>query len=218
MQHFCNITQGVYFSIIFNLLSQKMYHNNYENLIRNNREWAQDLSSKNPGFFPKLSAGQSPPFLFIGCSDSRSPLDTILKTQPGELCIHRNVANQISVTDMNLLVVLEYAIDVLKVSHVIVCGHYRCGGVQAAYDGTALGIVENWVAPIQDLYIQNKIELDSISDIEKRVDTLSELNVKKQVENLKKTFVYRRAFSKGYAPSLHGWVLDLKTGLIKELS
>jgi len=202
------------FSIYYEI---SMKYSSYQDLISNNKKWVSELLSKDPDFFTKLSVGQSPPFLFIGCSDSRKPLDTILKTKPGELFIHRNVANQVSLTDMNLLSVLEYALDSLKVSHVIVCGHYGCGGVQAAYEGNAVGIVENWVTPIRDIYLENKKMLDDISDKTQRLNILSELNVKQQVENLKKTSVFHRAIKRGDCPSLHAWVLDLKTGLIKEL-
>jgi len=146
------------------------------------------------------------------------PLDTYTSTEPGELFVHRNIANQVSLTDINFLSVLEYAVNVLKVKHIIVCGHYRCGGIAAAYHGKVKGLVGNWTNPIRDLVLDYNQELSSIADLDERLDKLSELNVIQQVENLFKTNIVQHALLKCQATfQIHGWVLDLKTGLIKEL-
>lgn len=194
-----------------------MHYHNYEDLIQNNTEWAEEKLEQDPTYFENLSKGQKPPFLFIGCSDSRMPLNNFTKTEPGELFIHRNVANQVSLTDMNLLSVLEYAVEALKVQHIVVCGHYFCGGVAAAYAGTATGVVESWVNPIRELYLQNRTEIDAIEKEEDRINKLSELNVIAQVKNICNTSVMHRAFKAGSPPKVHGWVLDIRSGLIKDL-
>ena len=159
------------------------YHS-YEDLIQKNGQWAADKLRKSPAYFDLLSEYQKPPFLFVGCSDSRMPIDTFTQTEPGELFIHRNIANQISLTDMNFLSVLEYAIEVLKVKHIIVCGHYNCGGVEAAYYNRARGLTENWVTQIKDIVREHAPELDAIADTELRLNRLSELNVVAQVRNI----------------------------------
>ena len=190
----------------------------YSQLIRNNQEWAAKKLQAEPGYFKHLSVRQEPNFLYIGCSDSRMPLDTYTSTEPGELFVHRNIANQVSLTDINLLSVLDYAINVLKVKHVIVCGHYDCGGVRAAYKHQATGLVGNWISPISDLAREHKAELDAIVDETQRLNRLSELNVLRQVDNLRKTHVIQRALQKCHADfQIHGWVLDLSTGQIIEL-
>ncbi|MFT2008135.1 carbonic anhydrase [Pontibacter sp. 13R65] len=194
-----------------------MHYHNYEDLLENNQEWAAEKLEQDPTYFEKLSQGQKPPFLFIGCSDSRMPLNNFTKTEPGELFIHRNVANQVSLTDMNLLSVLEYAVEALNVQHVVVCGHYFCGGVAAAYKGNATGVVESWVNPIREIYLQNRVEIDAIEKEEDRVNKLAELNVIAQVRNICNTSVMHRAFKTGSYPKLHGWVLDIRNGKIKEL-
>ncbi|MCC9167110.1 carbonic anhydrase [Pontibacter harenae] len=194
-----------------------MHYHNYDDLIKNNQEWVEEKLSVDPSYFENLAKGQKPPFLFIGCSDSRMPLTNFTKTEAGELFIHRNVANQVSLTDMNLLSVLEYAVEALKVEHVVVCGHYFCGGVAAAYAGTATGVVGSWVNPIREVYLQNREEIDSLPSEEERVNRLAELNVIAQVGNIYKTSVLQRAFKSAQVPEVHGWVLDIKSGRIKEL-
>ncbi len=190
----------------------------YSHLISNNRKWADSKKNANPDYFNTLSLRQQPNFLYIGCSDSRMPLDTYTSTEPGELFVHRNIANQVSITDINLLSVLDYAVNVLIVKHVIVCGHYDCGGIQAAYRGSATGLVGNWISPIRDLAREFKAELDSIANENHRMNRLSELNVIRQTENLMKTHVIQRALKNCSACfEIHAWVLDLSTGLIKEL-
>ncbi|WP_461489626.1 carbonic anhydrase [Pontibacter sp. HJ8] len=194
-----------------------MHYHSYEDLIKNNLTWAEEKLQQDPGYFQQLAAGQKPPFLFIGCSDSRMPLNSFTKTEPGELFIHRNVANQVSLTDMNLLAVLEYAVEALGVQHIVICGHYCCGGVEAAYRGTATGVVESWVNPIRELYLQNKQELDQIPNETERLNRLAEYNVLAQVRNICKTSVMHRAFKSGKYPKVHGWVLDIKSGHIIDL-
>ncbi len=190
----------------------------YSHLIANNLQWAERKKDANPNYFNQLSLRQQPNFLYIGCSDSRMPLDTFTNTEPGELFVHRNIANQVSITDINLLSVLDYAVNVLKVKHVIVCGHYDCGGIHAAYTGNAGGLVGNWISPIRDLAREHKAELDAISNEKQRMNRLSELNVINQVENLKKTHVVQQALQNcDRCFEIHAWVLDLSTGLIKEL-
>lgn len=190
----------------------------YQHLISNNKRWAALKKSAEPDYFKRLSLAQQPHFLYIGCSDSRMPLDTFTSTEPGELFVHRNIANQVSITDINFLSVLDYAVNVLKVKHIIVCGHYNCGGVTAAYKGQATGLVGNWISPIRDLAKENAKELDSIEDEYLRLNRLSELNVIRQVENLYKTHVVQRALQKCHSDfQIHAWVLDLATGHILEL-
>ncbi|MBS4057257.1 MAG: carbonic anhydrase [Bacteroidales bacterium] len=190
----------------------------YKDLINNNRLWASEKKEKEPNYFSRLSLAQRPPFLYIGCSDSRMPLDTYTNTEPGELFVHRNIANQVSLTDINFLSVLEYAVNVLKVQHIIVCGHYHCGGIAAAYHGKVKGLVGNWTNPIRDLVLNYNSELNAIEDLDKRLDLLSELNVIQQVENLYKTNIVQHALQKCHAGfQIHAWVLDISTGLIKEL-
>lgn len=190
----------------------------YFSLIENNKRWATNKHEADPEYFKKLSLGQQPNFLYIGCSDSRMPLDTFTQTEPGELFVHRNIANQVSITDINFLSVLDYAVNVLKVKHIIVCGHYNCGGVTAAYKGLAGGLVGNWISPIRDLAKSNQEELDLIEDETLRINRLTELNVLQQVQNLCKTHVVQQAVFNGNTNfQVHGWVLDLSSGLIKEL-
>lgn len=190
---------------------------NYEQLLANNRHWVDEKLATDPEYFHRLSKGQHPPFLYIGCSDSRLPIDLFTGAEPGRIFIHRNVANQVFLNDMNLLSVLEYSVKVLKVEHVIVCGHYGCGGVMAAYQGTTMNIVENWTMNIRDIAMEHKKELDAIDDLGLRLNRLSELNVIRQVRQLCKTSILHDAFSSGTYPKLHGWVLDISSGLINEL-
>lgn len=189
----------------------------YRQLLQNNKNWVNEKLSSDPDYFRSLAQGQNPPFLYIGCSDSRLPIDVFTGSQPGQIFIHRNVANQVFLNDMNLLTVLEFAIKTLQVKHVIICGHYGCGGVEAAYNGTTLNLVENWTMNIRDIAMENKKELDEISDMAARLNRLSELNVIRQLRQLCKTSVMHDAFKKNEYPRLHGWVLDIAHGKIKEL-
>ena len=191
---------------------------NYEDLIQNNARWASEKLAKNPDYFSTLVGNQSPPFLYIGCSDSRVPIDTYTQTEPGEMFIHRNIANQVSLTDMNFLSILEYSVDVLEVQHVIVCGHYDCGGIQGAYRNDLRGLKENWTTPIKDIIRQNRDELAGLADERERLDRLVELNVLAQVRHVFQVSTIERLIEQGgYYPQIHGWVLDIRHGLIHEM-
>lgn len=189
----------------------------YDQLLENNKKWVEEKMDENPEFFLKLSKGQKPPVLWIGCADSRVPANEIIGAMPGEVFVHRNVANMVIHTDMNMLSCLDYAVSILGVQHVIVCGHYNCGGVLAAMDDKQYGLVDNWIDHIKDVYRFNKVELDSIGDLQQRARRFVELNVIEQVHDLQKTAVIKSAWKKGTTPSLHGWVYDVANGLIKEL-
>lgn len=194
------------------------HYHSYEDLITKNLQWANAKLAQEPAYFEQMTTYQKPPFLFVGCSDSRVPIDTFTQTEPGELFIHRNIANQISQTDMNFLSVLEYAIEVLQVKHIIVCGHYNCGGVEAAYYNNAKGLTENWVTQIKDIARHNKEELDAISDVGARLDRLTEMNVTTQVKNIFKVSSLKRLIEQNaYYPTVHGWVLNIRQGLIQEI-
>lgn len=187
----------------------------YEKLLLENKAWATQKQQEDPDFFSRLLHVQSPEFLWIGCSDSRVPPNEITGTQPGEIFIHRNIANMVIHTDLNLLSVLEYAVNVLKVRHVIVCGHYGCGGVKAAMTRHSLGIINKWLRNIKDVYRFHQEEIDNIPNEDHRVNRLIELNVQEQVLNLAKTSIIQRAWKYEQQPYLHGWVYDLKDGIIK---
>jgi carbonic anhydrase len=187
----------------------------YEVLLKDNRAWAQEKVQADPDFFKRLSTLQTPEFLWIGCSDSRVPANEITGTQPGEIFVHRNIANLVIHTDVNLLSVLDYAVVHLKVKHVIVCGHYGCGGIKAAMSNTNYSQVLNmWLRNIKDVYRHNRGELDSISDGDLRADRLTELSVVEQVQRLAKTSIIQKAWKLRQGPDLHGWVYGLKDGLI----
>lgn len=187
----------------------------YEKLLLENKAWASEKLQDDPGFFDRLLHVQTPEFLWIGCSDSRVPPNEITGTEPGEIFIHRNIANMVVHTDLNMLSVLEYAVSVLKVKHVIVCGHYGCGGVKAALTQKSLGIINKWLRNIKDVYRFHKEELDNASNEDEKVNRLIELNVQEQVTNLAKTSIIQKAWKYEQRPHLHGWVYDLKDGIIK---
>lgn len=184
-------------------------------LLAQNQAWAASIRERDPEFFLKLSRQQSPEFLWIGCSDSRVPPDVITQTHPGEIFVHRNIANLVVQTDMNLLSVLQYAVEVLKVEHVIVCGHYGCGGVKTAMGNRQLGLIDNWLRQIKDTQNYYWKQLDPL-DEEQRFRRLVELNVIEQVYNLGKTNIIQNAWASERRPYLHGWVFDLATGRIKQ--
>lgn len=187
----------------------------YEKLLLENKAWAKEMVTNDPDFFNRLAKLQTPEFLWIGCSDSRVPANQITGTQPGEVFVHRNIANMVVNTDVNLLSVLDYAVNHLKVKNVIVCGHYGCGGVKAATTNSDLKPVLNmWLRNIKDVIRLHRDELNNIPDEEKRVDRLVELNVREQVMNLAKTSIIQRAWKEDRRPDLHGWVYGLKDGLI----
>lgn len=188
----------------------------YDKLLEDNKAWASDKVNADPEYFKRLSLLQAPEFLWIGCSDSRVPANEITNTQPGEIFVHRNVANLVIHTDVNLLSVLDYAVRVLKVKHIIVCGHYGCGGVKAAMTNHDFNYVLNmWLRNIKDVYRLYRDELEAIPDMEKREDRLVELNVQEQLVHLAKTSIVQRAWKKEQRPDLHGWVYGLKDGIIK---
>lgn len=187
----------------------------YNQLLLSNKVWASEKVSDDPDFFKRLADVQSPEFLWIGCSDSRVPANEITDTQPGEIFVHRNVANLVVNTDVNLLAVLDYAVNHLKVQHVIVCGHYGCGGVKAALTNNDLSAMLNvWLRNIKDVYRIHRTELDAITDMDKKTDRMVELNVQEQVFNLAKTAIIQRAWKTRQGPHLHGWVYGLKDGII----
>ncbi|MEY2587526.1 carbonate dehydratase [bacterium] len=189
----------------------------YERLLLENKAWAAERIEDDPDFFKRLKNIQTPDYLWIGCSDSRVPANEITGTQPGEIFVHRNIANMVVHTDLNLLSVLQYAVEVLKVKHVIVCGHYGCGGVQAAMTQKSLGIINKWLRNIKDVYRYHREEIDTIQDETERTNRLVELNVEEQVLNLAKTSIIQKAWKEHKGPDLHGWVYGLHNGLIKPL-
>lgn len=189
----------------------------YKKILDGNRKWVESKISQDPQYFEKLSHGQSPPLLWIGCSDSRVPANEVIGAQPGEVFVHRNIANMVVHSDMNMLSVLDYAVNVLKVKHVIVCGHYGCGGVKAAMGNDSIGLIDNWIRHIKDGYRLHKNYLDSITDEKERFDTFVEVNVKEQVLDLAKTSIVQGAWRNGQDLSLHGWVYGLNSGIVKDL-
>jgi carbonic anhydrase len=189
----------------------------YKKLIENNREWVAKKTAQDPDFFNRLSKGQQPPLLWIGCADSRVPANEIIGADPGEVFVHRNIANMVVHTDMNMLSVLDYAVNVLKVKHVIVCGHYGCGGVAAAMTNKHIGLIDNWIRHIKDVYRFHSEELNAIEDEGTRLNRFIELNVFEQVLDLAKTSIIQAAWERGQEVHLHGWVYDIKDGLVKDL-
>jgi len=189
----------------------------YKQLIDNNRNWVKQKLSQDPDFFKKLAQGQQPPVLWIGCADSRVPANEIIGAQPGEVFVHRNIANMVVPTDLNMLSVLDYAVNVLKVTHVIVCGHYGCGGVKAAMTNDSYGIIDNWIRHIKDVYRFHQDELERIQDEEERFNRFVELNVREQVYDLAKTAIVQKAWKNGQKLHVHGWVYGVGSGIIKDL-
>lgn len=189
----------------------------YSKIIENNKKWVEENLALDPDFFKKLSHTQSPPLLWIGCSDSRVPANEIIGAKPGEVFVHRNIANMVIHTDMNMLSVLDYSVNILKVKHIIVCGHYGCGGVKAAMGNASVGIIDNWIRHIKDSYKFGSNWLDSIENEKERFDQFVEWNIKQQVLNLAVTSIVQQAWSEGQELSVHGWVYGIETGLIKDL-
>lgn len=192
-------------------------HITYESLLQGNRSWVEEITGDNPDYFAELAAGQQPPVLWIGCSDSRVPANQVTNTRPGEIFVHRNIANVCVHTDMNLMSVLDYAVNVLKVKHVIISGHYGCGGVAAAMGNKQFGIIDNWLRHIKDVYRLHRNELDRIVDEELRAKRLVELNVIEQAYNICKTTIVQNAWKERSDLEVHGWVIDLQSGLIRDL-
>lgn len=189
----------------------------YKKILDNNKKWVENKLAVSPNYFKNLADGQNPPLLWIGCSDSRVPANEIIGAEPGEVFVHRNIANMVVHSDMNMLSVLDYAVNALKVKHVIVCGHYGCGGVKAAMGNSSIGIIDNWIRHIKDVYRFHQQELDAIIDEKKRFNTFVEINVKEQVLDLAKTSIVQNAWKNGQELSLHGWVYGLNDGYVTDL-
>ena len=189
----------------------------YEELLLQNKAWVEQKKQEQPDFFEKLAIVQTPKFLWIGCSDSRVPANEITGTEPGEIFEHRNIANMVVHTDMNMLSVLDYAVNVLHVEHVIVCGHYGCGGVKAAMGSKQFGVIDNWIRHIKDVYRMNQDELEGIFDPVEKERRFTELNVIEQVYDLSKTSIIQNTWKKYNRPYIHGWVYDIANGEIKDL-
>jgi carbonic anhydrase len=189
-----------------------------ERLFRNNSDWAERIRRQDPEFFVKLSAQQSPEFLWIGCSDSRVPANEIVGLLPGELFVHRNIANVVVHTDLNCLSVMQFAVDVLKVRHIIVCGHYGCSGVRAALRRDRVGLSDNWLRHVQDVRSQHRHLVDQAADEQQRVDRLCELNVIEQVSNVCQTTIVQDAWSRGQDLAVHGWIYGLDNGRLNDLN
>lgn len=187
-------------------------------LFANNRRWAADMRLADPQYFDRLSEQQSPKYLWIGCSDSRVPANQILGLQPGEIFVHRNVANLVVNTDMSCLSVMQFAVEVLKIEHIIVCGHYGCGGVHAACGGKQYGLIDNWLRNIKDIYVRHRAELDAIADDKQRGDRMCELNVVEQVKNVCHTTIVQNAWAEGRPLFVHGLIYSLRDGLLRDLA
>ena len=189
----------------------------YKKILDNNKKGVEKKLAISQNYFKNLVDGQSPPLLWIGCSDSRVPANEIIGAEPGEVFVHRNIANMVVHSDMNMLSVLDYAVNALKVKHVIVCGHYGCGGVKAAMGNSSIGIIDNWIRHIKDVYRFHQDELDAIKDEKERFNTFVEVNVKEQVMDLAKTSIVQNAWKNGQELSLHGWVYGLNDGYVTDL-
>lgn len=190
----------------------------YEKILERNKKWVEESLALDPNYFQDLAKGQSPPLLWIGCSDSRVPANEIIGAKPGETFVHRNIANMVIHSDMNMLSVLDYAVNVLKVRHVLVCGHYGCGGIKAAMKNESVGIIDNWIRHIKDVYRLHQKELDAIEDETDRFNRFVELNVIEQVYDLAKTSIVQSAWNKGQELSIHGWVYGLNSGYVTDLN
>ncbi|MGL6268698.1 MAG: carbonate dehydratase [Chitinophagaceae bacterium] len=189
----------------------------YKKLLSNNKKWVVKQLNQNPNYFEELAKGQSPEYLWIGCSDSRVPANVITGTRPGEIFVHRNIANMVVHTDMNMLSVLSYAVEVIKIKHVFVCGHYGCGGVLAAMGNKQYGLIDNWLRHLKDVYRLYHKELDSIEDEVQRGRRFVEVNVMEQVLDLGRTSIVQNAWKNNQVLHLHGWVYDIHDGIIKDL-
>jgi carbonic anhydrase len=189
----------------------------YKRILDNNKKWVEDSLAEDPNYFQDLAKQQKPPLLWIGCSDSRVPANEIVGAKPGDVFVHRNIANMVIHSDMNMLSVLDYAVNVLKVKHVIVCGHYGCGGVQAAMNNQSIGIIDNWIRHIKDIYRLHQSRLDAIENDTDRFNAFVEVNVKEQVFDLAKTSIVQSAWKNGQDLTLHGWAYGLNSGFVTDL-
>jgi len=195
-----------------------VYRQALQQIFRNNRAWAASIKEKDKGFFERLSAQQTPNYLWIGCSDSRVPANQLMGLQPGEVFVHRNIANNVHHTDLNVLSVLQYSVQYLKVQEIIVCGHYLCGGVRAALDSKEFGLIDNWLRGMKDLYMNYKDEIDALPTEDQRVDKLCELNVINQVNNVARTTIVQNAWKNGQKLAVHGLIYDIRDGLLRNLN
>ena len=189
----------------------------YENIFENNKKWIEEKLGQDADFFKKLAEGQAPEYLYIGCSDSRATAEELMGMQPGEVFVHRNIANVVNTLDMSSTAVIQYAVQHLKVKHIIVCGHYGCGGVKAAMGNNSIGIIDNWIRHIKDVYRFHHQELDAILDEKERFNKFVEINVKEQVMDLANTSIVQNAWKNGQELSLHGWVYGLNDGYVTDL-
>lgn len=189
----------------------------YQEIFENNRRWVAEKVATEKDFFARLSSGQTPDYLYIGCSDSRVTAEDMMGIKPGEAFVHRNVANLVNSVDLNVMSVVNYGVRHLKVKHVVVCGHYNCGGVKAAMTPVDMGLLNPWLRQIRDVYRTHAAELDAIEDTDARYDRLVELNVYEQCMNLVKTAAIQLSYAKNNYPVVHGWVFDMRTGLLKDL-
>ncbi|MCG8377650.1 MAG: carbonate dehydratase [Chlorobiales bacterium] len=189
-----------------------------KNLFEQNRKWAEKVKESDPDFFRKLSRQQNPEYLWIGCSDSRVPSNQIVGVLPGEIFVHRNIANLVVPSDLNCLSVIQYAVEVLKIKHIIVCGHYGCGGVKAAMEKDEHGLIDNWLHHIRDVYRAHNTEIDAIDDPSSKLDKMCELNVIEQVANVCNTTIVRNAWKSGQELSVHGWIYSIENGILQDLN
>lgn len=190
---------------------------NLEHLFKNNKEWAESITKEDPDFFTNLSKLQSPEYLWIGCSDSRVPSNQLLNLAPGEVFVHRNIANMVIHSDLNCLSVIQYAVEVLKVKHIIVCGHYGCGGIKASMENSDHGLIDNWLGHIKDVHRLHADELKKISDATDKLHRLCELNVIEQVNNICNTTIVKNAWKNGANLSVHGWIYNIENGILKDI-
>lgn len=191
---------------------------NFDTLFENNRKWAETITARDPDFFTRLSRQQKPGYLWIGCSDSRVPASRITDMMPGEIFVHRNIANLVVHSDLSCLSVIQYAVEALEIGHIIVCGHYGCGGVQAALENKDHGLIDNWLGHIRDVYRRHKAEIDTISDPKAKVNRLCEFNVRAQVINVCETTIVQNAWKSGRELAIHGLIYTLEDGLLKDLN
>lgn len=189
-----------------------------KHLFENNKKWASGIKKNDPDFFIKLSKQQNPEYLWIGCSDSRVPANQIVDLLPGEIFVHRNIANMVIHTDLNCLSVIKYAVDVLNVKHIIVCGHYGCGGVKAVFENRNLGLIDNWLSGIKEVYNQNKEKLNSLNSENEKINLLCELNVMKQVANVCQTSIVQNRWRTGKNLAVHGWIYNIEDGILRDLN
>jgi carbonic anhydrase len=188
-----------------------------KNLFQSNKDWAEKIKTSDPDFFAKLSKQQSPEYLWIGCSDSRVPATDIVDVMPGEIFVHRNIANVVVHTDLNCLSVIQYAVEILKVKHIIVCGHYGCGGIKAAIENQEHGLIDNWLRHIKDVYRFNREKIDSAATMDEKINLLCELNVVEQVYNVCHTTIVQNAWESGQPLAVHGWIYSIEDGILRNL-